>query len=43
MQAAAWFGDADNVQLLLEHGAQLNTEPIGYYGNELQGIYILFN
>ncbi|KAH4059332.1 hypothetical protein HBI25_106250 [Parastagonospora nodorum] len=25
-----------NVQLLLEHGALLNTAPIGHYGNELQ-------
>ncbi|KAL5117034.1 hypothetical protein ACEQ8H_005121 [Pleosporales sp. CAS-2024a] len=25
-----------NVKLLLDHGALLNTAPIGYYGNELQ-------
>lgn len=37
LQAAAYRGDVENVELLLDHGALLNTEPIGYYGNELQG------
>jgi hypothetical protein len=37
LQAAAYRGDVGNVELLLDHGALLNTEPIGYYGNELQG------
>ena len=41
-QAAAWFGDADNVKLLLDYGAKTNTEPIGYYGHELQGMCVLF-
>ena len=36
LQAAAWFGDADNVKLLLDHGAIVNTEPLGIYGNPLQ-------
>lgn len=39
LQAAAWFGDADNVKLLLDRGAKTNTEPIGYYGHELQGTH----
>jgi hypothetical protein len=37
VQAAAFRGDSSNVKLLLDHGALLNTSPIGYYGNELQG------
>ena len=36
-QAASWFGDADNVKLLIDHGANLNTDPIGFYGTELTG------
>lgn len=36
-QAASYFGDADNVKLLLDHGAKINTEPIGFYGTELAG------
>ena len=36
LQAAAWFGDADNVKILLDHGAKANTDPIGIYGNALQ-------
>ncbi|KAH7409913.1 ankyrin repeat-containing domain protein [Phaeosphaeria sp. MPI-PUGE-AT-0046c] len=36
LQAAAYRGDVDNVRLLLDHGALLNTPPIGLYGNELQ-------
>lgn len=38
-QAAAYRGDVDNVRLLIEHGAMLNTPAIGLYGNELQGKY----
>jgi hypothetical protein len=37
VQAAAYHGNAENVRLLLDHGALLNTAPIGIYGNELQG------
>jgi hypothetical protein len=37
IKAAAFRGDSSNVELLLDHGALLNTSPIGYYGNELQG------
>jgi hypothetical protein len=37
LQAAAYCGNAENVRLLLEHGALFNTAPIGHYGNELQG------
>ena len=36
LQAAAWFGDVDNVKMLLEHGAEVNTEPIGIYGSAIQ-------
>ena len=38
IQAAAWFGNATNVKLLLDNGAKINTDPIGIYGNELQGM-----
>lgn len=37
LQAAAYHGNAENVRLLLDHGALLNTAPLGIYGNELQG------
>ncbi|RYF32201.1 MAG: ankyrin repeat domain-containing protein [Cytophagaceae bacterium] len=37
LQAAAYCGKSENVKLLIDHGAKLNTEPIGIYGNELQG------
>ncbi|KAF1948343.1 hypothetical protein CC80DRAFT_431758, partial [Byssothecium circinans] len=38
LQAAADCGKVENVQLLLDHGALVNTEPIGMYGYPLQAV-----
>ncbi|KAF2184339.1 ankyrin, partial [Zopfia rhizophila CBS 207.26] len=36
LQVAAFDGGADIVKILLDHGAEVNTEPIGTYRNPLQ-------
>jgi ankyrin repeat protein len=43
IEAAAYRGEVENVELLLDHGASLNTAPIGIYGNELQGAFLYLN